>query len=270
MDERQAQIQTGAGLTEARLNTEFIDALKKWGPWAVMILAVVILAYVGLGRLRESRERAATEAFAAFNEAERAGNPVNLIRVAEENESRPALAAAARLAAADALMLAAARGVMPGVEVPNDGVVNIADVLSADQKKQLIEQARTQYQTVLASAERDRERWIQAIGAAMGLASAAEAQGQFDAAKTAYQRAKQLAETHDLPAVQKIITDRLASLESLAEITLVESAKVRSRPPDAPTWDPTPIVPGSSEAIGLADQTGQTGFQGLPGMPVMR
>jgi hypothetical protein len=70
--------------------------------------------------------------------------------------------------------------------------------------------------------------------------------------------------------VQKIITDRLASLESLAEITLVESAKVRSRPPDAPTWDPTPIVPGSSEAIGLADQTGQTGFQGLPGMPVMR
>lgn len=249
MDERQQQIQTGAGLTEARLNTEFIDALKKWGPWVVMLVAAVVLGYVGLGRLREARERSRAESFGAFNEAERAGNPVNLIRVAEENAALPGLAAQSRISAADALMLSIARGVMPGVEVPPDGLVHVNDLMNAEQKSTLLEQAKTQYQMALETSDAHPELWVQRLGALMGLAAVAETTGKFDDAKSAYQRAVEVAQKQELAEMAKVIQERLKTLESLPTITLIPSAKVRSRPADPPSFDFTPIIPDSTDAL---------------------
>ncbi len=44
MDERQEQVQVGAGLQESRLNTDLINWLNKWGSHILSVVALIVLA----------------------------------------------------------------------------------------------------------------------------------------------------------------------------------------------------------------------------------
>ena len=75
MDERQTQIREAAGLDESRLNTEFVEFLRKWGPIALGVLAVAALAFVGRNYLRE-QSGIRTDRRVPQARAQREGNPM--------------------------------------------------------------------------------------------------------------------------------------------------------------------------------------------------
>lgn len=232
---QQQQIQTGAGLTESRLNTEFIDALKKFGPWVVILIAAAILAYAGWGRLKEAREARTLEAFRSLEEARVAGNPDNLVRYAEEagGAGRVALAIQARLSAADVLLFSAARGTRPGASIdPQTGTVAPEDVLDDAGVKGLLDQAKAQYAQVLSATETDSTLWLHRLGAQFGLAAVAESTGAPADAKKHYQDARALAEQQGLTQLAGQIDERISSLMQLpAKVALISEAEVKSAPP---------------------------------------
>lgn len=254
MDERQAQIQTGAGLTESRLNVEFIDALKKWGPWLIILVAGVVLVYAGIGRLRASRERALTDAFAALNDAQVAGNPSGLVAVAEAQASYPQIVLQARLSAADIWLINAARGTRPGAQpLAQDKGGDFApeDLLKPEDRAPLLAQAREQYRLALDAAEPKPEWWIQRSAALYGLAAVAEAEGQLDEAKTYLERAGALAKAQELPKTAAIAQKRIDTISEAATMpALPAQADVQSAPkPVPPPAPPAPSIDWSADFL---------------------
>lgn len=254
MDERQAQIQTGAGLTESRLNVEFIDALKKWGPWLIILVAGVVLVYAGVGRLRTARERALTEAFAALNDAQVAGNPAGLVAVADAQAAYPQIALQARLSAADVWLVNAARGTRPGAQPQaqdKGGDFAPEDLLKPEDIGPLLSQAREQYRLALEASEPKPEWWIQTAAALYGLAAVAEAEGKLDEAKSYLERAVALAKSHELPKTAAIAQKRIDTLsQATTAPTLPARADVHSAPkPPAPTPPPAPSIDWSADYL---------------------
>ena len=115
MDERQTKIREAAGLDESRLNTEFVEFLRKWGPIALGVLAVAALAFVGRNYLREQSVIRTDSAFLELESAQREGNPDVLLRVADTYAGERGVPHLARLQAADVLFQSARAGVSPRV-----------------------------------------------------------------------------------------------------------------------------------------------------------
>src|SRR5437868_5931135 len=97
MEDRQKQIREGAGLEESRLNTEFIDFLKKYSTPILVVIAVAAGGYAGFNYLQKQRDLARDHAFVQFEAALGSHNPKSLTAVADENSSRGAVAPMARL-----------------------------------------------------------------------------------------------------------------------------------------------------------------------------
>lgn len=69
MDDRQQQVQVGAGLQESRLNTDFIDFLKKYGTYGLYAMLAVVLSYVGWQRWTMHKNNTRDQAFADLGAA---------------------------------------------------------------------------------------------------------------------------------------------------------------------------------------------------------
>ena len=100
MEDRQRQIREGAGLEESRLNTEFIDFLRKYSTPMLLVVAAVAGGYGGLKYLERQRELARDSAFVQLESALNSRSATALTGVADDNESRGAVAPLARLNAA--------------------------------------------------------------------------------------------------------------------------------------------------------------------------
>src|SRR3954465_10647401 len=85
MEERQRQIREGAGLEESRLNTEFIEMMKKWGPHLMMGLAILAGLYVLYTKYEEYTARKADTAWADLDAAEVAASPDVLVQLAADH-----------------------------------------------------------------------------------------------------------------------------------------------------------------------------------------
>lgn len=231
MDKRQQDIQVGAGQTESRLNREFIDFLRRVS-WPVTIVVLVgVLGYVGYERYQESRRSALAAAFADLQDAVSSGNPVVMLRVAEDHAGQGAVPTLARLAAADALLWSAVIGLEPGATVKPDGTTETPeDLLSPELVARALERARGQYTLVAQStADSPAEIYLH-LGALFGLAALEETAGAADAARGHYQAIIDSAERAKLP--DTVLAEARGRLESVGTLAaaLPSVAAVRTNP----------------------------------------
>ncbi len=226
MEERQTKIREGAGLEEGRLNTEFIEMMKKWGPHLVTALAVLVLVYFGYHKWEEFTAKKNDSAFVELSAAATSASPTNLEAVARDY-SGTTVALEANLYAADLHMSAARTGVpigakfnVPTAAQPQVDTNKLADdkaFLSADEQKKELAEAERLYQNVVSQANATEGQSLLAIGALSGLASISEDRAELDKAKSFYQQAIAKAGSHKMDKLEAMLKKRMDSVDSLKD-----------------------------------------------------
>ncbi len=201
MDQRQAQIRERAGLEESRINEDFAEFLKKFGPWILGIAVVVGGGSAAKRYWATYQENKINDAFEQL-EAARAGgdaaSPDTLLSVAEEFSSVGAVNIIARMDAADAYLNAMRRGVKLGSTVAGEGVVaNADDILTPEDRGIYAGKAKAQYQTVADATADNASKLLWHVNALFGLAAIAETERNFDAAAPIYQKIQSLTADSD-------------------------------------------------------------------------
>ncbi|MGQ0627049.1 MAG: hypothetical protein ACT4PL_02995, partial [Phycisphaerales bacterium] len=256
IDNRQSQIREGAGLTESKLNTDFIEFLKRWSTPILLVVACTALSFMLYRKYKEHREGQFDAAWVEFQDAEKSRNPATLVAVAETHASVPGLPLIARLQAGDVWRHAAITGVAPGGTLDNNGkIVNPEDQLNAQQRTQMLDKAAEQFTLVLAGAGQRPEMAIHSVPALFRRASVAEMREQWEQAKADYEQAKAIAENAGFPGIVTAAKKRLETLDELkSPIRLYSDSEIMTRPETAkitpvpaPTFDPlpSPIAPPS-------------------------
>lgn len=255
LEQRQTEIQEGAGLTESRLNRDFIDFLKKWGGVILLVILAITAGYLGLRRLSEHREQTRAAAFDDLEAARASGNPAGLVQLADEHSGQGAVPVLARLEAADAYRVAAYRGLAPGAAVESDGSVkDPKDILNAEGRERLLAQAATQYQLALDGAEADPGMAIQAISARFGLAAIAETRGQTEEARKQYEAAQAHATRAGFTDLAETAKRRIATMSEFVEMpVLLSRADVKTARPRPASNLPQQLTP---EQLAELERTG--------------
>jgi hypothetical protein len=197
LDDRQQGIREGAGLEESRLNTEFIDWLRRWGTTLLMVFAILALGYALYERYQRSLDDTRDQAFIALEASASSGalpSPEAMRALAAEYPGVTGVRLVALTKAADAYLGVARLGVRPGATYDKDGIYQESDLLSEVERADQLTQAEGLYNQVLDASAKDRGLVLHAIAAAYGLAAVAETRGTSDQAKALYERAATLAE----------------------------------------------------------------------------
>lgn len=257
MEQRQTQIQEGAGLTESRLNRDFIDFLKRWGGTILLVIVAIAAGYMGLKKWSQYREQRMAAAFEDLEAALASRNPVSLIRVAEDHAGKAAVPIIARLAAADEYLVSVYRGVAPGGLIENDGTVKDAkDLVTPEQRDRLLAQAAEQYQLALTEAGDSRAMALHVIGARFGLAAVAETRGNTEEARKQYDSIIAVAGPAGFGALGDEARRRLDTLANLPKPPkLLAQSDVRT---GAPAQAPGGNLPGQVPPEVLRQMQGGT------------
>lgn len=216
LEERQKKIVEGAGREEARLNTEFIDLLRKWYPLVLGLIAVTaggVAAWTHYKRHNAAKQDAA---WAEFDAAMVAGKPENLVAVANDFSDRtPAITA--KLTAADIRLDAFRTALPPGIRMdPMGNLPEGATLLTEDQRKAELDQAEALYREALRQADGSSTGVrLLAINARMGLAAVAESRGQLDGAREQYTKVGEDAKAIGFSGLERLAKARLDSLSKL-------------------------------------------------------
>lgn len=226
MDDRTREIREGAGLVESRLNTAFIDWLRKWSTPILIVAAVALLGYMGWQKLQAARITRVNTAFSELAAASEGSNPSpdSLRRVADEFDGVRAVGHLARLSAADIYLEAVRRGIKVGRATTSEPLPE--DLLTPEERDMYLREAEGLYEVVLAKAGGDADMAIHAAGAAFGLAAIEECRGATDAARSRYEAAKAIAEKAGMTVHARIAEERIADLPTLPEATLPTEAEL--------------------------------------------
>jgi predicted negative regulator of RcsB-dependent stress response len=113
------EIREGAGLTEARLNQDFIEFLRKWSTPVLVVVALAAVSYAGYTRWNERKIQQYNDAYSEFERVAGVASPSpeSLKRVAEDFEGIGSVSLMARLQAADVYLQSIRRGIKPGAQV---------------------------------------------------------------------------------------------------------------------------------------------------------
>jgi hypothetical protein len=229
-DRRDLQIRERAGLEESLINQDFKEVLQRWGGTVITIVAVAALGYLGFKKWNEYKQTQIKDAFAQLNTTLESASPspTSLIGVALDHADVPAVAAVARLHAADAYLNIVRRGIKEGAALNADGTLaDPADVLSPEDREANLKLAAENYQLVLTYAGSDPAKSLDAIGALYGLAAVAESRGKLDEAKANYELIIALSKPWGEGGHAKLAQERIDSLLTLASIpALPEKAMV--------------------------------------------
>ncbi len=247
MDERQTQIRERAGLEEARYNQDFIEFLRRFGTPILLLVAVIAGGYALRSHLQQ---RTADRTEIAFMELEASRgsstpSPDTLSAIAGEYEGVGSVSILARLDAADVLLEAARRGLRPGAKLNAEGdPTTNDDILTEADRASTLEQARGLYQLAADEALKSDGKRILAAGALFGLAAVAESKGEWDLARTTYQRIVELvkgtaAERHGATAQARM--DFMEALKNAPG--LPARSALPPLPPELQPLAPTPPVP---------------------------
>jgi tetratricopeptide (TPR) repeat protein len=245
MEERQTQIREQAGLTESKLNVEFIDWLKRWSTPLMLVVLAAALGIIGYQRYQKSQ---AEKLDAGFRELEAAslgtGNPEALKDIADSFSSVRAVPLIARLRAADAYLRGVRLGSKVGAPIALDGKIAPEDVLTEQDRANYLNQAETLYQQVFDASVSDTAKAVHALGAAYGLAAVAESRGENDKAKSFYERAIQIADRAGFARQAGLAKNRIAQLPSLAKARFPSQSELPPvKPPKPPEAFPDEIAP---------------------------
>jgi hypothetical protein len=267
-ERRDLQIRERAGLEESLINQDFKDFLQRWGGPVLTCVAVLALGYFGYTKWQQRKQAATGSAFTALNQQLESENPSpdNLLAVALDHASTPGVAAAARLAAADAYLNIVRRGIMPGASLNPDGTLaDPADALSADDREKNLSLAAENYKWVLENAANDPAKALDSIGALYGLAAVAESRGAMDEAKGYYERIIALSKPWGEGGHAKVAQQRIDSLPALAAMTAVpEKAMVPAPLNTAPAVPAAPVADLPAAGLNL----GGAAVESAPVTPV--
>ncbi len=249
MEDRQTQIKEGAGLEESKLNVEFIDWLRRWSTPILGIVAVVALGFVVMNRIERGRAAALDKAFEEFESASRAESPSpeTLKTVAQENAGIKAVPILAEIEAADLYLRSARTGLRLGARPKEDGTFAPEENLTPEQKEANLADAERLYKKTLDATAGDPRKAVHSLSAAFGLAAVAEARGNLDAAKQAYEQVIKLAENSGLNAQATIAKKRIENLPKLADVPKLLAAADLPKPPKPPET-PKPETPAGTPA----------------------
>ena len=251
MDDRQRQIREGAGLEESKLNVEFIDWLKKWGPYFVITLAAVVLIWRGWEFLKSQRQATLDKAFIEHRQLTSGLNPSpeSLVLFADTHKATPGLAAEARLEAARIYLQAVGVGIEPGAQPAADGTFKESDLLSDARRVELLNKAESLYSTVLSNTEGKVGMELMAVQAAFGLASVAESREDWAEASQNYEQVIAIATAGNLPTLAEVAVERREALDTLKTLPKYYSQADLPEPPPPPTPTPVPVelLPGGPQ-----------------------
>lgn len=198
MDDRQRQIQVGAGLQESRLNTDLIQWLEKYGTWVLSAVLVVVVVYVGWTRYSAWKLDKLDVGFEQYQAARVGvgadgvllGSPDNLLTVARENEGRGSISHLARLDAAEIYLGCVRRGLRPGSNINES---KPEDAISADETSQMIETARSLFEEVRSATAGRSQLAPLHLRSMWGLVAVAMSRNETDKAKTLLEEIEQVA-----------------------------------------------------------------------------
>ena len=255
MDERQTQIKEGAGLEESRINEELLDFLNKWSTPILMGIVVIAAGWWGYQQFQRAKVAKVNEAFGQFAAVEGSANasPTSLTALAEEYEGVRSVSELARLRAGDVYLNAVLRGLQPGAELIPGTEPAEAEVLTQDDRVDMLSRAERAYAAVLASTADDTAKALLGFNAAMGLAAVEENRGDAEKARGHYETAKRLLEAGGYDGMQGLIDARVEALAELpALVTLPAEADLPPLPgqeipeivaPEIELPEPGPIGP---------------------------
>lgn len=283
MDERQTQIREGAGLEESRLNTDFIEFLRVWGPRLLIVTAVILGGFAAWRYYKQGKIDKVNRVFDEYNQIVAGGDPTpeSLIAFAEANPGTRAIHLRARLQAADAYMGAVYSRLEVGTDTrvyqsqtglavdPRntdfDAEGNLLDdslLLDDAAVEDYLGRAEEQYRIVLERSEGRADYAIHALGAMFGLAAVAESREEYDSARAQYERIAGFAAEHEYAPVVKLADAKIEGLEALRTMpTLYARADLPAvpepveEPVDEPVdgsatgdaVDPAPVDPANTD-----------------------
>lgn len=278
MDDRQQQIQVGAGLQESRLNTDLINFLEKWGTWILTIILVIVASYVGWSKFGEYKATRHDEAFDQYVSARGTpgtdgvyiGSPDNLLRIATEHSSSGAIAHLARLDAAEIYLGSARRGLRPGTDL---AAVKPEDALSADETNAMLRQAGSLFEQVAADTASKKQQTVLNLRARWGIFAVALSAGDVDRAR------RMLAEIESAAGRAGLAEQAAEAKKRAAQLDLLSAPQVLLSDADLPAVAAAPVQqPGSNINIFNPDNVQlqqmpegfvPPGFQGSPGTPIV-
>ncbi|QYU68374.1 tetratricopeptide repeat protein [Leptolyngbya sp. 15MV] len=218
MDQRQTQIKEQAGLTESRLNQDFIDFTKRWGPTVLAIVAIAAIGWTGYHRWQRAKAAEVDAAFRELTAASATANPSpeSLRGIAETYRSVRGVAPMALLQAGDSYLRAVRLGMKIGTTPQPDGTIAAVDLMTEGDRTNYLNEAQALYQRVLDDTGATPGKEVHAIAAAYGLAAVHESRGELDRAKAAYDRVIQLADRAGFAAQIEVAKRRAEALAALA------------------------------------------------------
>lgn len=262
MDDRQQQIQVGAGLQESRLNTDLIAFLEKWGTWILTIVLVLVAGYVGLAKYKEYNATKHDEAFEQYAAARGTmgtdgvlqGSPDNLLKIAAEHGSRGSIAHLARLDAAEIKLGSVRRGLRVGTDL---AAIKPEDALAPEEAAALTKEAGELFAQVKSSTTSDKSLAVFNLRAQWGLAAVAVNSGDLDTARKVLSEIESAATTSGFTEQADQAKKRAVGLDALASPPVLLSDK------DLPaivtaTPVPNPGVPGAGSPIIATTPDGTT------------
>ncbi|RMH26102.1 MAG: hypothetical protein D6693_07855, partial [Planctomycetota bacterium] len=230
MDRRHGEIVEGAGLEESKINTDFVDWLKRWGTPILFAVLALAVAYRGWTYWQEHQTRQLDSAYLDLTAAVQAANPDAIVQVAEDWSGQTAISSQARLAAADLYLLAYSRNLRPG------GTPGAAEDIPTPQEREgYLAQAERLYRRVADDTEGVASRIVPHLRALSGLASVQASRGQFDEAAGILRAAATLADEASFPALAQALRDRADRLEAgLPPITFPKADELPAPPAPEP------------------------------------
>ena len=236
MDDRQQQIQVGAGLQESRLNTDLIAWLEKYGTWILGIVCLIVLSYVGLSRYEQWRVTKVDDAFAEYNAARGSmgtdgvlsGSPDSLLAVAREHAGNASVAQLATLDAAEIFLGCARRGLRPGADVRT---TKPEDELTPEQQAQMLGQAMDLFSQAAAQTAGRPALGLLHLRALWGKAAVSTSKGELDQARTQLEEIKALASKFGFEEQSDEAVRRLEALAGFAQpVELLSDADLAAVP----------------------------------------
>lgn len=265
MDDRQQQIQVGAGLQESRLNTDLIAFLEKWGTWILSIVLVLVAGYVGLAKYREYNATKHDEAFEQYASARGTmgadgvlqGSPDNLLKIAAEHGSRGAIAHLARLDAAEIKLGSVRRGLRVGTDL---AATKPEDALAPEEAAALTKEAGELFTQVKSNTASDKSLAVLNLRAQWGLAAVAVNSGDLDTARKVLSEIESAATKSGFAEQAEQAKKRAAGLDALASPPVLLSDKDL---PAIVTATPAP-VPGAGAPITITTPDGMIPVTRMP------
>jgi len=228
------QIKEGAGLEDSRINTEFVDFLRKWSTPVLLVLCGLSVAYFLYTRQQQAADARTNAAFMEFELTMGSGrpSPTALEDIARRYADVASVGLLSRLYAGDERLRTAIAGLEPtALRDPETGRFPDDQRLTDEAKASFLRAAEADYRWVLERAGTSGDRVLLSISALYGLASIAEMRQEADAARGFYERIIEIAERAKYPAHTIAARNRIATIDSvLAQGGLISAADLPPRP----------------------------------------